>query len=61
VAIGVQATTAAGDFIVNADNLDLELAAAVPTMSTMWLTLLAVGCALAVLVMQQRRVQAART
>jgi hypothetical protein len=55
VLIGVQATTTPGDFIVNADNLDLELAAAVPTMSTVWLTLLAVGCALAVLVVQQRR------
>jgi hypothetical protein len=30
-------------------------------MSTVWLTLLAVGCALAMLVMQQRRVRIART
>jgi hypothetical protein len=61
IAIGVRATTTAGDFLVHADNLDFETAAAVPTMSTVWLTLLAVGCALAVLVMQQRRVRIART
>lgn len=48
-------TTFASDFIVNADNIDVESTAAVPTMSTVWLTLLAIGCALAVLVMQQRR------
>jgi len=55
VAIGVQATTTTGDFIVNADNLDFAFGAAVPTMSTMWLTLLAIGCGLVVLVLQQRR------
>jgi hypothetical protein len=61
VAVGVVATASGGAFNVNTDNIDFVTTAAVPTMSTVWLTLLAVGCALAVLVMQQRRVQAART
>ena len=55
VQVAMVPTTFASDFIVNADNMDLESTAAVPTMSAAWLTLLAIGCALAVLVVQQRR------
>ncbi len=55
VAVAVVATTTAGDFLVHADNFDAETAGAVPTMSAVWLTLLTVGCALVVLVMQRRR------
>ncbi len=55
IGVGGIATTTPGAFIENVDNVDFESAAGVPTMSTVWLTLLAVGCALAVLVTMLRR------
>ncbi len=55
VAVGVTASGSTGAFIVHADNVDFVTTAGVPTMSTVWLTLLAIGCALTVLLVQRRR------
>jgi hypothetical protein len=55
VAVGVTASGSGGAFNVHADNIDFVTTASVPTMSTVWLTLLAVGCALAMAIRHQRR------
>jgi hypothetical protein len=55
IGVGGIATTNGGDFVENVDNVDFVSSAAVPTMSEVWLTLLAIACALVVLVVQQRR------